>query len=101
MTEFEFRKTVKSQYPHVKIKIKTVSFSDLARVSKKVLTVEGEKDHLELKAINDMARELNIVPDISIRFYQEEAITMIEELGRLVGEGYDLRQIQYILKGKD
>ena len=64
----EFRKAVKEQFPHVTIHIKTVSFADLARCSKKCLNVKNEKAG-ELKVINDMARAIGILPDTNIRFY--------------------------------
>ena len=63
----EFRKMVKTCYPHVKVSIKTVGFSDLARVDVKCLTVTGDKPG-ELSQINTWAREAGIIPDRNIRF---------------------------------
>ncbi len=64
----QFRKSVKEAYPHVTIKVREVSFQDLARASKHCLTVRGERKG-ELQPINDMARAAGIVPDGNIRFY--------------------------------
>ena len=66
MTIAEFRKKVKTQYPHVKVSIRTVSFADLARDEKKCLTVSGDHSG-ELAQINAWAREAGIVPDGNIR----------------------------------
>jgi hypothetical protein len=67
MTTIEFRKKVKEAYPHVKISIRSVSFSDLARGSAKCLTVTKDKDG-EIIAINAWAKEAGIIPDGNIRF---------------------------------
>ena len=69
MTEKEFRATVKAQFPHVKIRIRTVSFEDLARCSAKCLTVDGDRPG-EIVAINDLARDAGITPDGNIRSYR-------------------------------
>lgn len=66
----QFRRKVKEKYPHVKISIRTVGFSDLARASKKALTVSGERQG-ELAEINAWAKEAGILPDSNIRFYKE------------------------------
>jgi len=67
MTTHEFRKAVKARFPHVTVQIRTVSFQDLARESKKCLTVSGDKSG-ELKEINDLARLSGILPDGNVRF---------------------------------
>jgi hypothetical protein len=68
MTTAEFRKKVKSVFPHVTVSIRTVSFSDLARCSRKCLTISGDRPG-ELRQINDWAREAEIIPDGNIRCY--------------------------------
>ena len=68
MTVSEFRKKVKTDYPHIKISIKTASFSDLARAEKKCLTVEGDREG-ELAQINEWAQEAGIIRDTNIRFF--------------------------------
>jgi hypothetical protein len=62
----QFRKAVKTEFPHVKISIRTVNFQDLARDSKKFLTVNNENQE-ELITINAWAREVGIMPDTNIR----------------------------------
>lgn len=69
MTERELRAMVKANYPHIKIKIRTVDFTDLARRSAKCLTVIGDKNANELLYINTAARQAGIVPDGNIRIY--------------------------------
>jgi len=68
MTEKELRKAVKEKYPHIKISIKKVSFQDLARGSKKVITITGDRNKDELKEINDWAFDAGILRDTNIRF---------------------------------
>lgn len=63
MTIAEFRRAIKTHYPHVTIKVKTVSFMDLARCERKCLTVEGEKNSYELGAINALAAMAGILGD--------------------------------------
>lgn len=70
MTVNEFRKYVKTGFPHVKVSVKTVSFMDLARDSAKCLTITGDRSSEERKAINTAAKEAGILPDSNIRFYQ-------------------------------
>ena len=66
MTIGEFRKQVKATYPHVKVSIRTVSFSDLGRGSRACLTVTGDRPG-ECGKINAWAREAGILPDGNIR----------------------------------
>jgi hypothetical protein len=61
MTINEFRKHIKTQYPNATIKIKTVSFSDLARISRQFMTVEGVTCE-ERWAINKLLPD-GIMPD--------------------------------------
>lgn len=67
MTPHEFRKTVKQRWPHVKVKLRTVSFQDLARASAICLTLDGDKSG-ECAEINALAKLAGIVPDGNIRF---------------------------------
>ena len=69
MTTHQFRQQVKQVFPHVTVKVKTVSFEDLARASKQCLTVTGERAIEELIAINALAMKAGILPDTNIRFY--------------------------------
>ncbi len=69
MTVAEFRKRVKTTYPHVKVSVRTVSFVDLARCSRLCLSVDGEREG-ELAQINAWAREAGIIADTSVRFYE-------------------------------
>jgi hypothetical protein len=69
MTTAYFRKLVKTNFPHVTIKIKTVSFEDLARASKQSLKISGEKNAEETAAINGWAKDAGILPDGNIKSY--------------------------------
>jgi len=69
MTTHQFRQQVRATFPHVTVKVRTVSFADLARDSKQCLTVEGERAIEELIAINALALKAGILPDTNIRFY--------------------------------
>jgi len=69
MTIAEFRKNVKTAFPHVTVSVRTVSFMDLARMTAKCLTVTGNRTLEELKQINEWAREASIVRDGSLRAY--------------------------------
>jgi len=69
MTINELRKYVKEKYPHIKITVKTLSFQDLARCSKKCLNISGDTCWQECKDINDKAEEMGIVPDGNVRCY--------------------------------
>ena len=68
MTTNEFRGLVRKHFPHVAVKVKTVSFQDLARADAKCLTVAGDRTASELIQINDWARQAGIVPDGNLRF---------------------------------
>lgn len=67
MTPSEFRHIVKTRWPHVRVNIRTVSFSDLARGDAKCLRVTGDRGG-EIAEINKLAAEAGIVPDGNIRF---------------------------------
>ena len=69
MTEHEVRREVKALYPHFKLTIRTVHFSDLARASRKCLKIEGDRNAAEVLDINLMARSAGIIPDGNLRFY--------------------------------
>jgi len=56
MTTHQFRQQVRATFPHVTVKVRTVSFADLARDSEQCLTVEGERAIEELIAINALAQ---------------------------------------------
>ena len=57
----QFRKKVKATYPHVKVSIRTVSFSDLARASATFATIKGAK-YDEWRQIETWAREAGVIP---------------------------------------
>ena len=67
MTITEFRRLVRTRFPHVKASVRTVGFTDLARASAKCLAVEGDRGYEELRQINAWAKEAGIVPDGNIR----------------------------------
>ena len=69
MTIATFRRMVRELYPHVKVTVRAVDFTDLARVTKKCLTVSGDRDSIELSTINGWAKQAGIVPDGNLRFY--------------------------------
>ena len=64
----DFRRAVKTSFPHAKVSIRTVSFSDLARCSKQCLTVTGDRRG-ELALINQWARRAGVLPDGNIRCF--------------------------------
>ena len=69
LTIAEFRKKVKQQFPHVKLSIRTVSFQDLARCSRKCLELANMQSFTEHGTINDWARQAGVIPDTSIHGY--------------------------------
>lgn len=69
MTEQELRGIVKQRYPHIRISIRTVSFSDLARCERKCLTITGDRAIEEVRAINEMAKAMGIIRDCNLRVY--------------------------------
>lgn len=71
LTVAEFRKEVKVGWPYVKVRVQTVGFVDLARESRKCLTVEGDRKG-DLQHINSLARRAGIVPDGNIRCFKED-----------------------------
>jgi hypothetical protein len=71
MTIAQFRREVKTCWPHVKIKIRTVGFSDLARASAKCLTVSGDKRG-DLSHINALAKQAGVLPDGNARCFPDE-----------------------------
>ena len=68
MTTNEVRRRVRDAYPHITITVRTVSFEDLARASKKCLRVVGDRTHEELAQVNAWASDAGILPDTSLRF---------------------------------
>lgn len=70
ITTAEFRRAVKNSFPHVTVTIRTVGFSDLARVSRKCLTVTNERRG-ELPLINQWAERAGLIPDKNIRCYEK------------------------------
>lgn len=70
ITTAEFRRSVKNSFPHVEVTIRTVSFSALARCSRKCLKVNGERRG-ELQYINELARRAGLIPDGNIRCYEK------------------------------
>lgn len=73
MTVSELRRNVRQTFPHVTIKVRTVSFVDLARASRQALTITGDRSAAEVETINGWAREAGILPDGNIRFYHQES----------------------------
>ena len=68
LTIAEFRRRVKTTYPHVTISVRTVDFTDLARAQAKCLMATGDRQG-DLAQINAWAREAGIVPDGSLRYF--------------------------------
>lgn len=66
MTVPEFRKRVKLEYPHIKISVRTVSFSGFGYDSAKFLTITGAHYTHETQTINAWAEEVGLMPDKSI-----------------------------------
>ncbi len=62
-----FRQLVRENYPHITVRVKTVSFEDLARASARCLHVEGDRSADELRQVNEWAKAAGIVPDGNIR----------------------------------
>ncbi len=71
MTTAEFRRKAREAYPHIKVRVRTVDFTDLARTKKKCLTIEGDRSIDEVVKVNGWAREAGIVPDGNARLYKE------------------------------
>ena len=75
MSLAEFRKLVRTNYPHIKISIRTVSFADLARASAKCLTVEKAQSVQEFAQVNAWAKAAGVLPDTSLRSFPKKIIT--------------------------
>lgn len=73
MTVHEFRKKVKAAYPSVRVRVRTVSFQDLARCSRLCLSIDGDTDIEQVRTINAWAKEAGILPDGNIRGYWQPA----------------------------
>lgn len=71
MTEQQFRKTVREQFPHVRVSIRTISFADLARTSARRIFVTGDRSFEEVIAINTLARDAGFLPDNAVRVMPE------------------------------
>ncbi len=70
MTVFQFRQRVREHYPHLRVKVQTVSFYDLARGGARYLTIVGRmQSALEHARVNTWAKEADIVPDTRVRVY--------------------------------
>lgn len=69
MTITEFRRKVRKAYPHIKARVRTVDFTDLARTKKKCLTIDGDLNIDEVMNINLWATEAGILPDVNARSY--------------------------------
>lgn len=69
MTIADFRKLVKKNYPETKISIRTISFVDLARNSRKCLRIDDTTPAAARNQINEWAAEAGVIPDNS--FYPE------------------------------
>lgn len=72
MTVAEFRKKTRAAYPHVTVRVRTVSFAEcwLGFGSAKCLTLEGERSVDELRIINDWAKDAGILRDGAVHFYK-------------------------------
>ena len=73
MSTAQFRGLVRGQFPHATVKVKTVSFADLARGESQCLTTEGTRAASEQQQINQWAQQAGIQPDTSLRFYPQPA----------------------------
>jgi len=71
LTIKDFRKEIKVCWPYVKITIRTVDFSNLARVHKKCLTVHGDRKG-DLQHINALAEKAGILRDGNLRWFPTE-----------------------------
>lgn len=75
MTTFQFRQQVREHYPHLRVKVRTVSFMDLARGRARCLTIVGRMqsphEHAE---INTWAKLAGILPDTSVRVYVPQEV---------------------------
>ncbi len=61
----DFRRHVRAGWPYVTVSIRTVGFVDLARASRKVLRVSGDRPG-DLQHINTLAAKAGILPDSRI-----------------------------------
>lgn len=66
MTIADFRKLVKKNYPESKISVRTVSFVDLARASRKCLRIDNTTPAAARNQINEWAAEAGVIPDNSV-----------------------------------
>ena len=67
-----FRKAMKRDYPHLKISVRKVSFSDLARGEAYRVSVGPGATVSDLHWINKSAKEAGILPDQSVRTFAKE-----------------------------
>lgn len=65
----EFRNEVRLGWPYVRVTVRAVGFSDLARASAKCLTVTGDKRG-DLQHINALAKQAGILPDRNCRCFE-------------------------------
>lgn len=56
----QLRRKIKEKYPHVKVSIRTVSFSDLARAEAKFATLTGAAP-ADWKQIKDWASQAGVI----------------------------------------
>ncbi len=70
MTVFQFRQRVGEHYPHLRVKVQTVSFLDLANGGARCLTIVGRMQSPQEHAqVNTWAKEADVLPDTSVRVY--------------------------------
>ena len=74
MTTAAFRKEVARCFPHVKVSVRTIAFTDLARRSAPCLTITGARSAFEVQAINELAQRAGIVPDKTVRNFAEGSL---------------------------
>ena len=67
----QFRKQVRTRWPHVRVTVHAASFADLARGEAKALTISNASA-AEAEEINQLAKRANILPDGSIRIVEED-----------------------------
>ena len=68
LTVHQFRKEMKACWPHITVKVKTVSFADLARAEAKFVNFSGDRKG-DLGHINALAKQAGLLPDSNIRYF--------------------------------
>lgn len=69
LTIHAFRKEMKACWPYITVKVKTVSFADLARGEAKFVNFKGDRKG-DISHINALAKQAGLLPDTNIRYFQ-------------------------------